>query len=686
MVRGRGGPRARRLFASVVVASMVWAVLAAPVAAEDPAPGDEPSTAVGITDIGVPQDYDTSGATMNAADPIACDGEFEHFDGPFTNTFWHSFVAPADGDLIVDVNSFPDPETDGFLAILFVFEATTEGAVGPLVACNAFGASVRFAAVEGATYFAMTGSLAETPVGGPAIITILEPFVSNLTVNERATYDQATNGVTIRGTVECATPANLDVSVFGSQDIGSHLVSGDGFEPAGECDGDHDWSVTIFGFSTFFNPGALEVFVEVFACTTICVGDFADATVWARPGKPVPVEPPPPPPPPPANDERAGAFPIGLDETATQDTIGATSNESDPTTCPDQDIVPFSNSTVWFTFTIPDDGSVEVDTFGSNYDTTLFVLDGDAIVACNDQAPGVDQSQLSFAAEAGTSYLIMVGAWADSPPGALSLSVLAGEEPPPPPPAPANDERDGAIPLVVDGPELETDTGGATINLGTDPQECSFAGFPPSEHTVWYSISGAAGFIEVNTLGSDFDTTLYVLDGDTVVACNDDAVGLTSRVVFETVADTTYHVMVGSFNGSPGGSLVILAVTSDEPPPPPPEPLEFAFSINDVGTVNTRTGEVTISGTATCSREASGFLFASLFQEGGRFAADGFAEAELSCGPDPTAWTLTLFGSSSKFQAGDAFASVEAFVNTDDAGAGTFIEQLIRLRPAGSAR
>jgi hypothetical protein len=664
-----------------MIGSLVAMTLAAPVAADDP-DGDYPAGAIPIVAIGAPQAYDTSAATANeVTDPAACDGESGHFDGPFTNTFWHSFTAAADGDLIVDVNSFPDPEADGFLAIVFVVE--DDGAGGfSLVACSAFGSTVRFAAVAGTTYYAMTGSLPETPVGGPAIITILEPFVSNLTVSERATYDQATNGVTIHGTVECASPANLEVSVFGSQQVGSHLLSGDGFAPAGECDGEHVWSVTIFAFNSFFNPGELEVFVEVFACTAICSGDFGTATVRARPGKPVSVEPPPPPP---ANDEREGAVPIGLDETAEQDTNGATANAADPGECPDQPIVVFSTATVWYSFSTTESGFVEINTFGSDYDTTLFVLQGDTIVACNDQAGESNQSRLSFAADG--AYDIMIGAWQDSPPGNLVLNVVAGDEPPPPPPAPDNDERDSPVEIVVDGAVLEADTTSATSDEATDPQACpDLPDLPASEHTVWYAISGHDGWVEVNTFDSDFDTTLYVLDGNDVVACDDDTESRQSRVVFLADPAATYEVMAGTFDGSDGGNLVIRALSSEEPPPPP-EPFEFIFTLNDVGTVNTRTGEVTIGGTIACSSDASGFMFASSFQEGGRFVADGFAEGELACNEEPAPWSLTIFGSTTKFQAGEAFVGVDAFVQTEDgAGAGTFVESIVRLVPVGSAR
>jgi hypothetical protein len=685
MVRRRGGLRARRLstlaLASGLLASLVFAAPAAAVT-----PGDEPADAIPIatSDFGTEQPYDTTGATAGADDPAACDSpETGLFEGPFGETVWHAFTPVEDGELIVDVNSFPDPEGPGFLAILFVFGDDGAGGLD-LVACNAFPATVRFAAVAGTTYYAMTGSLPESPGGGPALITVLEPFLSGLTVDPDAGYDPQTNQVIVSGTVNCTAVAIdfLEVFVDGVQEIGSHRVFGGGGSAFEECGSEMPWTIFMDGFTSTFNPGTLDVFVNVFACAgSVCVGDSTEATVRARPISNRPgAEPPPPPPPTVENDEREGAFEMAVGDVVFQDITGATTNATDPTDCPDEGSLP-SNSTVWHVFTAESDALLNVNTYEAEIDTVLFVLDGDAVVACNDDAPdGTGSSAVEFEAVAGTSYHVMVGAAGDQPPGVMSLAIFEVVEPPPPP---DNDERADAVELEVDGPSLEADTGGATVNFDTDPQECPVSGFPPSEHTVWYSISpDSDGWIEVNTLGSDFDTTLYVLDGDEVVACNDDAVDVSSSVAFEGVAGSTYDVMVGTFNGSPGGHLVISALTTDEPPPPPPV-LEAEITFDETGSLNPRTGEVTLGGTITCSLPATGFASASASQEGGRFLAIGFGGSDVACDEETSRWSVTIVPETAKFQNGELFAYAEVLVFPEDGiGEFEFFEGIISVRPA----
>ena len=129
----------------------------------------------------------------------------------------------------------------------------------------------------------------------------------------------------------------------------------------------------------------------------------------------------------PANDVRQRAFPIALDEVATQNTLDARVGMTDPQECSAEPMPP-SSHTVWYAFTAPADGTYEVNTIGSEYDTTLFVLDPDgAVVACDDDIVlTVDQdSQLTFEASAGTTYLIMVGSYDGSRGGGLVLTVVS---------------------------------------------------------------------------------------------------------------------------------------------------------------------------------------------------------------------------------------------------------------------
>ena len=91
--------------------------------------------------------------------------------------------------------------------------------------------------------------------------------------------------------------------------------------------------------------------------------------------------------------------------------------------------------------------------------------------------------------------------------------------------------------------------------------------------SVWYSYTASAGgTVEAATLGSDYDTVLDVwrgsLSGDVQnpgfgtlepVACNDDAGGPQSAVVFATQAGQSYVIRVTSKDGG-GGNLVFRVV------------------------------------------------------------------------------------------------------------------------------
>lgn len=85
--------------------------------------------------------------------------------------------------------------------------------------------------------------------------------------------------------------------------------------------------------------------------------------------------------------------------------------------------------------TLPRGGPVCLDTFGSGYDTTLYVRtacgDAETELACNDDTGGV-QSQIGFAAEADTPYFVFMDGFAGE--GDFVLNVTPGECPPPPEP------------------------------------------------------------------------------------------------------------------------------------------------------------------------------------------------------------------------------------------------------------
>jgi hypothetical protein len=82
---------------------------------------------------------------------------------------------------------------------------------------------------------------------------------------------------------------------------------------------------------------------------------------------------------------------------------------------------------IWYTWTALSSGPVDVDTFGTPFDTTLAVYTGPTIgtlvpVASNDDAPGRTQSRLTFAATAGTTYVFAIDGVAGAQ-GTTSLRI-----------------------------------------------------------------------------------------------------------------------------------------------------------------------------------------------------------------------------------------------------------------------
>ena len=135
---------------------------------------------------------------------------------------------------------------------------------------------------------------------------------------------------------------------------------------------------------------------------------------------------------PPSNDDYADVVAIGqLPFTDTLDTTEATTASDDPD-CSG------NGPTVWYSFTTSESVSLRLDTFGSDYDTTLSAYTGVRgdleQIACNDDTNSA-QSRIFIEADAGVTYWFMVGACCGDPDAAGGNLVLnAAEGSPPPPP------------------------------------------------------------------------------------------------------------------------------------------------------------------------------------------------------------------------------------------------------------
>ena len=127
----------------------------------------------------------------------------------------------------------------------------------------------------------------------------------------------------------------------------------------------------------------------------------------------------------PANDDFDDAIVITTLFTDNLNTSEATTAADDPIpSCAEGGQGP----TVWYAFTPSHSKRIEVNTFGSDYDTDLVVYTGTrgdlTEIACNDDAGNSVQSKVVFDAVAGETYFIMVGAFASGPGGNLVFNLV----------------------------------------------------------------------------------------------------------------------------------------------------------------------------------------------------------------------------------------------------------------------
>jgi hypothetical protein len=114
----------------------------------------------------------------------------------------------------------------------------------------------------------------------------------------------------------------------------------------------------------------------------------------------------------PVNDKSSGAIVLGsIPASVAIDTSEATSSRTDPGYCHGPEMGP-DPATVWFEYTATESGPLGATTFGSDYDTTLYVGTSDrggfSQIACGDDSRTL-QSAVRFDAVAGETYLFVVG-------------------------------------------------------------------------------------------------------------------------------------------------------------------------------------------------------------------------------------------------------------------------------------
>jgi hypothetical protein len=216
---------------------------------------------------------------------------------------------------------------------------------------------------------------------------------------------------------------------------------------------------------------------------------------------------------------------------------------------------------------------------------------------------------------------------------------------------PSNDDFSGATVIpglpyneTLNTSEATTDPSDAELNT-----ECEA---PALDASVWYEFTPSADiFVLVDVSESDYSAGVFVATGSPgafgpVEACGPGLVGFTAT------GGTTYVLMIidDQLDGGGDGGTLELSVT--EAPPPP----DIDITVDPVGTFDSRTGSVTLTGTVTCTEGAFAFIDVSLTQRVGRFTIRGFGFVEVLCDGTSQPWTIEVFGETGLFKGGQAVA------------------------------
>ena len=218
---------------------------------------------------------------------------------------------------------------------------------------------------------------------------------------------------------------------------------------------------------------------------------------------------------------------------------------------------------VWWSWTAPVSEVVEIDTFGSDFDTVLAVYTGTALatlngLAGNDNAGGGSQSRVRFSAVAGTTYQIVVGGRSFDDEGSIILNISMAL------PGSPNDDFPNSITLPG---VLPISTNGSNVNASVELDEPDHTG-RSAQASVWWSWTApSSGDVLVDTFGSDLDTALAVYTGTALPILNEIAsayelASYGSRVRFPAVMGTTYHIAVDGHLGDEGRISLKFSMTS----------------------------------------------------------------------------------------------------------------------------
>jgi hypothetical protein len=182
---------------------------------------------------------------------------------------------------------------------------------------------------------------------------------------------------------------------------------------------------------------------------------------------------------------------------------------------------------VAFKVTVEQGASLELNTRGSGFDTLLSVRQGSCSgteIGFNDDEVGRKTSKLTFDNLDAGDYFVFIDGETVADRGDYSLTVSSGIVP---------DNNTCETATMISVPSTQT---GSTL-FATDDAQSASPDCESTDNDVAYEFTLAAPTrLRIDTVGSDFDTVIYLRTGDcsseTQIACNDNyaMLGLLSRI------------------------------------------------------------------------------------------------------------------------------------------------------------
>jgi hypothetical protein len=225
----------------------------------------------------------------------------------------------------------------------------------------------------------------------------------------------------------------------------------------------------------------------------------------------------------------------------------------------------YGGGSVWFAWTAPSDGGVTIDTGGSDFDTTLGVYTGASVnalahVASNNDAPGgTRSSRVSFRANAGTTYRIMVDGYSTWKLGKVRVALSLR-------PPPVNDAFGSAIAL----PSLRNaSVAGGNAGAGAELGEPRHFPYDPARNSVWYSWRAPSDGSLTIKATSGFQPVIVAYAGDELTGLKrvtnqaQDWNGGSEQIRIRVDAGVTYRIAIDSI--SFGGDFVLSLDLVDLP-------------------------------------------------------------------------------------------------------------------------